>query len=165
MNWNMIGAIAELVGAAAVAVSLIYVALQVRFANRLARAEAYRAATTQGAILTAAQATDPVFRSAFHKVYVQQLSREDLTQDERTAVALWFTCQLDLMAQVHREVGLGILTVDAYIAWGEQINQLPYFRSLWPFVRSNYPADFAALVDSWFRSDATDYTRVLQPAS
>lgn len=43
MNWNMVSALAEIVGVIAVVVSLIFVGREVRHNNALERAEAYRA--------------------------------------------------------------------------------------------------------------------------
>ena len=40
MNWDMVGAIGEIVGALAVVVSLVYLAGQVSMSNRLAQSEA-----------------------------------------------------------------------------------------------------------------------------
>nr|MDJ0879585.1 hypothetical protein [Halieaceae bacterium] len=42
MNWDAIGAIAEVLGAVAVLVTLIYLSLQIRLSNRLAEAESQR---------------------------------------------------------------------------------------------------------------------------
>ncbi len=46
MNWSAVGAIGELVGAAAVVVSLLYLAAQMRNAARQARLEAGRSLST-----------------------------------------------------------------------------------------------------------------------
>jgi len=43
MNWNMISALAQLIGDIAVVVSLVLLGLEVRHGNALERAEAYRA--------------------------------------------------------------------------------------------------------------------------
>jgi len=47
MNWEAMGAIAELLGATGVITSLAYLASQIRASNKLARSEAKIAATTQ----------------------------------------------------------------------------------------------------------------------
>ena len=43
MNWDAIGAVGEIAGAAAVIISLVYLARQMIISNRLAKAEAFRA--------------------------------------------------------------------------------------------------------------------------
>ena len=42
MNWEAFGAIAEMVGAAAVVATLLYLSIQVRTANRQAELESFR---------------------------------------------------------------------------------------------------------------------------
>lgn len=42
MNWEAIGTLAEIVGAAAVVASLIYLAIQVRYSNKQSELESYR---------------------------------------------------------------------------------------------------------------------------
>ena len=46
MNWDALGAIAELIGAIAVLVTLVFLTLQLRYANVLARSGASTAQTT-----------------------------------------------------------------------------------------------------------------------
>ena len=59
MNWTAIGAIGELLGAAAVVVSLIYLGAQVRNQTRQARLEASRALSQGVTDLSMALCTDP----------------------------------------------------------------------------------------------------------
>ena len=47
MNWDAAGAIGELIGAPAVVITLIYLALQIRHSNELAQATAHEQATDQ----------------------------------------------------------------------------------------------------------------------
>lgn len=68
MDVTTIEAITQVAGLIAVVFSLIYLARQVDIANRLARAEASRTPNSDLNALNATFGTDPVFRSAFHKV-------------------------------------------------------------------------------------------------
>ena len=67
MNWELASAVADLAGAAAVVMSLVYLARQVRMSNRLARAEAYRSPNSDLNSLNATFSTDPIFRAAFRR--------------------------------------------------------------------------------------------------
>ena len=146
MNWEMVGAVGQVAGAGLVAVSFVYLGVQVRLSNRLAKAEAFRAvAMASGQVLTA-QATDPVFRKAFHKVWGEQRERDELESDERVAFSLWLSSQLVLLEQIHREEAIGILPSEA-LNVGRSIYQLPYFRGSWPYLRANYSEDYASHVD------------------
>lgn len=59
MNWDAVGAIAELLGAAAVVVSLVYVATQVRESTRQARRDATRDLATRMSDISLAVASSP----------------------------------------------------------------------------------------------------------
>ncbi|MEJ2548822.1 MAG: hypothetical protein P8125_13595 [Gemmatimonadota bacterium] len=59
MNWEALGAIAELLGAAAVVVSLLYVATQVRESTRQARRDATRDLAARISDVSLAVATNP----------------------------------------------------------------------------------------------------------
>jgi hypothetical protein len=64
MDWTMLGALGEFLGAIAVVGSLLYLAREVRQANRIARAEAYRSFMSGMADLISKWASDPTVRSA-----------------------------------------------------------------------------------------------------
>lgn len=59
MNWEAVGAVAELVGAIAVVVSLLYVASQVRESTRQARRDATRELASRISDVSLAVATNP----------------------------------------------------------------------------------------------------------
>ena len=80
MNWEAIGAIAELLGATGVIASLVYLAFQIRSSNKLARSEAKIAATTQISSLLDSFISEP------ESSYVWARGRrnlDDLTPEER----------------------------------------------------------------------------------
>lgn len=88
MNWNALGAVGEIVGAVAVVVSLVYLAIQIRFSARTARSEAVRTAIKehQGyALLHLQPEIASLFRRGLH-------SFKDLDADEKVQFnAYWVT--------------------------------------------------------------------------
>ena len=88
MNWDMIAAIGEIVGALAVVVSLIYLARQVGFSNRLAQAEAFRSPISDINSLNATFGMDPVFREAMFRV-LDGASPDDLGADQTQLVEVF----------------------------------------------------------------------------
>ena len=60
----LIGALAEIIGAGAVVVSLLYLGRQVALANRLAKAEAWRSRHAELTTLNASLGVDPRFHRA-----------------------------------------------------------------------------------------------------
>lgn len=73
MNWDALGAIAELVGALAVLITLIYLALQVRQNNRLMQAQ--HRETNRSAVV---ETYDPVVRDRDFANLIE-MTREDIS--------------------------------------------------------------------------------------
>lgn len=67
MNWEAIGAIGELLGAVAVVLSLLYVALQVRSSTRQARFDASRELAVRISDASFAAAENPDLAEIFHR--------------------------------------------------------------------------------------------------
>jgi hypothetical protein len=89
MNWEIWSTVAEIIGAAAVVVSLIYVSRQISMGNRLARAEAGRTPTSDLNMLNASFGTNKAFRSALRKA-LEGVERADLDPDARVLLDLYF---------------------------------------------------------------------------
>lgn len=148
MDWTMVGAIGELVGALVVAVSLVYLTTQLRMTNKIAKAEAWRAMAHKAADNVAAGTFDPTFRAVFVKVWVENATAEALTRDERVLLGLWLTTHLNVLEQVHREVEVGLLPREALSDWGQGLYSKPYFRQAWAkTLRHNHSKAFQAYME------------------
>ena len=87
MNWDAIGAIGELVGAAAVVVSIIYLAVQIKQNSRLVRSSGYQTAVQVANEVMESLSSDPETSRIFERA---QESYDDLSPDElRTARAMF----------------------------------------------------------------------------
>jgi hypothetical protein len=134
-NWGMIGAVAELVGALAVVMSLVYLARQVKLANRLAQAEAWRSRFSELTTLNAAFGVDPRFHRAMVKVYGGALE-SDLDSDEISLANSYVISVAAITAQLFREVNDGVLdrrALDGFV--GQGIFGLPFYRANWALHR------------------------------
>jgi hypothetical protein len=147
MNWEALGAIGELVGAAVVGITVIYLARQVRLGNQISKAEAWRSFVGKLVDINASQASDPVFRRAAARA-LQGATRDDLEEDERMAIGLWYASQLVVTEQAHREVLLGILPEEVLDnSLSNVFFKVPYFESVWPVVRPGRSEAFASWID------------------
>ena len=154
MNWDAIGAGAEAVGAAAVVVSVAYLASQVMVSNRLARAEAWRVPNSDLNALNAAFGTDPVFRQVFSKVAVQELAREDLPEEEALVFDFYVISVLNIYEQIYREIAEGTLREDAIDEAGAlSIIHVKYVRDNWWVYRPNLGKSFVAYFEDKFGLD------------
>lgn len=147
MDWTMLGAIGELVGAVVVGITVIYLARQVRLSNQISKAEAWRSCVGKMVDVIASQSSDPVFRRAVARA-MQGATRDDLEEDERMAIGLWYASQLVVTEQAHREVLLGILPEEVLEhSLSNVLYKVPYFGSVWPVLRSGRSRDFASWID------------------
>jgi hypothetical protein len=97
----MIGAIGEIVGALAVVVSLVYLARQIAFSNRLAQAEAFRSPISDINGLNATFGMDPVYREAVFRV-ISGASPEDLDPDQTQLVEIYLISVLNCSRRPRR---------------------------------------------------------------
>ena len=149
MDWSMIGAIGEITGAAAVVVSLAYLAQQVSVSNRLARAEAWRSANGDLNALNASFGSDPVFRRGMARV-MEDATRDEVEVDERTAVSLYLISVANIYEQLFREVNEGVLAGEALEFGAKDLFVTPFFRSSWPRFKSHLGASFARHLEESF---------------
>ena len=143
----MLGAMDELVGAVVVGITVIYLARQVRLSNQMSKAEAWRFSVGKLVDVMASQSSDPVFRRAVARA-LQGATRDDLEEDERIAIGLWYASQLVVTEQAHREVLLGILPEEVLEnSLSNVLYKVPYFESVWPVVRPGRSEAFASWID------------------
>ena len=86
MNWDAVGAIAELVGAIAVIVSILYLAVQVKQSAEDVRANIIHSLHSNEVEMQAKPATDLILARAVEKAY----TGESLDADERAQFTMWF---------------------------------------------------------------------------
>ena len=141
MDWEVISVVADVVAAAAVVVSLIYLARQVRTSNRLARAEAYRSPNSDLNTLNATFSTDPAFREAFRRA-LEGSTRDEMDPDECTVLDGYMISVTNIYEQLSRETREGIIESGADSFGARGLFALPYYRTSWSFYKMNLSAKF-----------------------
>jgi len=127
----MIGALGEIAGAAAVVVSLMYLARQMRMSNRLAQAEAWRAPIGDLNSLNATYGSDPAFAAALFRI-LEGSDGSDLEEEQLTRVLLYFISVANIYEQLFREVRDGVLDERALTEFtGSGVFDIPYIRANW----------------------------------
>ena len=144
MNWDAIGAIAELIGAIAVLITLVFLTLQLRYSNILARSSA---SSTQSTRLT-----DRFLRVAesdsFAALLTKNWDSDDLTDVEKTQITYYIAMLIHNAGDSYRQWRLGVtgelefLTALANFRSGIMQNHTA--RSVWAINKHNYGRDFAA---------------------
>jgi hypothetical protein len=147
MNWDMIGALGEIVGAAAVVASLVFLTSQVALSNRLAKAEAWRSRISELTSLNASFGIDPRFHRAMVRVF-GGCTAADLNEDEVSLVTSYVISSATIYEQLFREVRDGILDPRALEEYpGRIVFGLPFFRAEWPLIKSTLSAPFAQFAE------------------
>jgi len=149
-----LGSIGEFVAAIATVATLVYLSVQIRSSNRLARAEASRAPNSDLNAINAAFATDAAFRTAFRKV-LTGATRAELEPDERIVVDFHLISITNLQEQLAREIRAGILEPDALDFGGAGLFLLPYYQASWPLYRSYLSSGFVGEFEQRYNLDPT----------
>jgi hypothetical protein len=99
LNWDALGAIAELLGAVAVIVSILYLAAQVRQSAADVRANIIHSLHSNEVEIQAKPATDLILARAVEKAY----TGVKLDDDERAQFSMWFYSAMINFEQVYIE--------------------------------------------------------------
>jgi hypothetical protein len=144
MNWEAVGAVAELAGALAVVITLIYLAVQIRQNSRLIEsslAESHVSAANEiTKILASEEGAANIFWEGLEN------SRDSLSIEQRRRFdALLF---LFVMSgyQAFRQKD------DAALARADWILRFPGFENWWSEFSSTYPEDFSIYIESRMRN-------------
>ena len=135
MNWDAIGAIGEIVGAAAVVVSIAYLAIQIRSNTRATKASASFEATHSWATSNELvhQMSDEVLL-AFRKSYTPDATPGDLSDAERIRVAAHVRALFQKLEGQYYLYRYGFLDPDVWAkrsAWAHGFIELPFWQDWW----------------------------------
>ena len=149
MNWDAIAAIAELLGAVGVILSLVYVATQVRQG-----AVATRLDTAVRVMETTITLTGPLTDSReFSHLVMAALQGEGLeTPGDRVHVHAWFFATLKTIENGHYLFERGVLEEEVWRNWEDWWSywlRLPGFTQYWHDRRFVFRESFREAVDSW----------------
>ena len=161
MNWDAIGAIAELLGAVGVIASLVYLATQIRHSReqmeqntRTTRASAYQEFTGQLHSTMMSAGENPQWEQAVMKGWADfsRLSKEDAFR-----FTLYMTGVANAFDNAHYQHRLGMLDEDRWqkhYADVRTIFQFPGVAQWWRATPVNVSPKFGALVDEILGEEA-----------
>lgn len=162
MDWNMVGALGEVVGAAAVVVTLFYLARQIRESARQDRREQYSQLNRDFLQLPNAIANDESFAEVFFRGTVEPAS---LSQSERarfySGVLITFR-SIEALFHYHREGSVADWGAASHRATMIDLLGMPGFQRYWTDRRHWFSEEFQREVDKWL-SETTKLPLVDQP--
>lgn len=149
MAWGAIQAIAELVAAGGVILSLVYLSRQIR-----ENTQSVRTAANQD-LMTAFNDVTSFAGNSRHgaRIYRHMVGARwhDLDEDERSAARLTLLQVMRVFEQAHLQYRAGFLEGDVWDGWRRQMALsmgMPGLVDAWPAIRQVVNADFASFVDS-----------------
>ena len=148
MNWDVLGAVAELVGAGAVVVSLLYLARQMREATTQAKVTNMHNLLSYFAEVTGPITTDPGVTDVYHRATAGGLRA--LGEDDRIRFIYLATLILRGFEDGYVTKAHGALP-EWYDSTAEPVLgdllAMPGFRDFWDLRRGMFSNDFRTLVD------------------
>ena len=153
MNWDAIGAIGEIVGASAVVVSLVYLALQIRSQNKQEKLSALREMSRELRGTTAMFANNDM-----SDIFVR--ANEDyssLTDAESVQLIVLTTNIFRAWENAFLESKVGNLDESVWQGLSRDYTQtmgIPSFQYIWGLRKQNFDSEFQKYVDS---IDAIEY--------
>ena len=153
MNWDAVGALAELVGAVATVATLAYLAVQIRQASATARAQIRQSIADSQIHYLNSRATDPFLRRASQKSFVGR----ELDEEERYGLRLHLVTHLRLFENHLAQHTLGTMDPEDWRAQREVLKALLQnadYRDAYFFLENRWNAHFAAEVQCILAEDS-----------
>ena len=147
MDWDAIGAIGEIVGAAAVVLSLFYVGLQVRQNSTSVRGQTYESLSSSLIDITMRIAGDAVLSEALNLA----VKESELSEDQERRIVAIFHSYTRVSAAAHYQYSLGLIGLEQLenLASSNRIYlRTPIGSRYWALTRSLFPSDFVTFMDN-----------------
>lgn len=147
MNWEALGAAAELIGAVGVIASLFYLALQIRRNSSALEAATNQAISDSAANRLVAVAQSPDLAEAFAKAV---FSRDELSKRERVQVEFFFRATFRGIANAYLQHRQGLISQESWRAQEALLRnflRLPHVQRWWPGDRRLYEQAFADYIE------------------
>ncbi len=154
MNWEAIGAAAELVGAIGVVASLFYLGTQIRQNTRSVRASSYHAVVTNLSNLAAAMGRDAPVTDLFVR---GQSDLQALSPTEQRQFALLVTSVFRSFEDIFYQFNQNIVDEVVWAGWRRRMTRLfwqPGVQAWWPTWRDDCHPDFKEFLESSNRPSA-----------
>lgn len=125
MSWEAIGAVGEILGALAVLVSLLYLAVQIRQNTASIKSSTFQNAITSISHVSLNIGTDPDSAGIMHKAFTGDTA--DLTEQERFRVGLLFTAMFRNYENFWFQYRSGVM--EEHVWEGVRNAMLGYYRT------------------------------------
>lgn len=156
MDWAAVGAIAELLGALGVILSLLYLATQVRDNTRSVRASMYQSMVNSSGNFTLTIGADPQVALTLQKGLD---GVEELSEEEEAQFRWLFHNALRQEENAHFQYSNGTLDPELWEGWQDSTRGVlgsPGGRRMWPAVRGRLRSSFVEYVEREVMARSTE---------
>jgi hypothetical protein len=158
MNWEATGALAELIGALGVIVSIVYLAAQVRQNTRALRLDA-----AHNVMKASADVGWPLMDAEYSARVGSALAGE-IPEDlgERMSVQAWFFNTLKIMESAHFQHEHGGLPPEVWKSWEEWWMTWIHIPGMayWGDRKNAFLPSFQATIDGWLSASAPPMVKI-----
>ena len=138
MNWDAVGAIAEGIGGLGVILTLVYLSLQIRGSNRVARAQSRHSMSEFAMGISR-------FRAEHADRYARIATGEDLSPGDKTFI-YWSHMQMITYGEAYYELfQLGLMPDShwkGYSNWIDSYIREPHFEEFWRTDSTSFSEDY-----------------------
>lgn len=150
MNWDAVGAVGEIVGAAAVVVSLLYVGRQVKHSSTVARVQAVQSTNEKLFEWALLVGSDAELAELMARVEATGCRVADFLPHEAARVGYLYHALLSLTHTLYERRSEGLIGDDELDRWASKNEGLmgsAYLCEAWPRLRPNFPRDYGSWLE------------------
>jgi hypothetical protein len=130
MNWEAVGAVGEILGAAAVVATLVYLAAQIRQNTHTARSATRQAITDSIVAPPMSVIQDRGFREAF----LSHINAEEITAEQNLQLQSYCYITMHMWENIHYQSRSGLLSAEEWDAFRRNLKaimQIPVWVDYW----------------------------------
>ncbi len=148
MDWQAIGAVGEILGAAAVVASLVYLARQVKISAAVIQATAFREIALRTADTLEGWAVDDEWHELVVRVFFDEVGRDEFTPAQRVKISFHLLSLLRLFEAAYHQYREGVVSQEILEVCDSNLLRTHYFRESWPIYRPELSGAFATFLES-----------------
>ena len=151
MNLELLSALGQIVGAAGVIVSLLYLSRQIAHSTRVSRVEGYERLSSKVTEFAMAITASADLAALISRVQIGGEGRESFDPTERIRIGYIYFALFQITASVFERYKSGLISqpdLDRWMSQNAGLWAAPYLPQVWPILRPNFSEEFAAFAES-----------------
>lgn len=151
MDWTVVGAVGEVIGAAAVVVSLLYLAREMRHGTQVARIAGIQSTNEKLFDWALTVSSDPELAALLARVQSSGAKPSDFSEAEQARITYLYHGLLNLTHTMFERCAEGLIgdaEIDRWAAKNRGLMGSPFLCALWPAIEPNFPDDYSRWLEA-----------------